>query len=978
MWSARAAAAARQISGSNLRARDDQPADVAFLAAGTPAARKAREVSQVGSVRQLESVMVESKKDEWRSAASYAGTGYTAHHTVRSEDVARELDVDPAKGLAACEAEERLARYGPNALQEERPKSVLEMLLGQFKDFLVLILIASTFIAALLGELLDAGVILAIVVLNAIMGLIQERRAEKALSALKKMAAPVATALRDGRAVRVPAASLVPGDVVILQTGDLVPADLRLVEAVNLQADEAALTGESVPVEKDANALLELKSPLGDRINMAYMGTVVTYGRGKGIVSATGMSTEIGRIAKLISTCEEEETPLQRKLGAFGKWLGLACLAICAVVFVLGLLRGEAPFEMFMTAVSLAVAAIPEGLPAIVTVVLALGVQKMIAKNAIIRRLPAVETLGCATFVCSDKTGTLTENKMLARKVVLASGEVFEVTGTGYEPRGEFRRISQEGEVTTVDAPLADERLRLLVSIGAGCNDASLEREQKTGAYGVVGDPTEGALVVLAEKAGLPVDNLRQSAPRVQEIPFDSRRKRMTTIHKLGGEYHAFVKGAPDILLALSSHYLDDGTTRPLGDAQRERFGAILEDMAAQGMRVLGMAYRVLEDVPHKPDPTEIENDLVFVGAVGMIDPIREDVKQAVRVCQDAGIRPVMVTGDYPLTARAVARELGMIGETGRVVSGAELEDMQDRELENIVMDVSVYARVSPEHKLRIVEALKRRGQVVAMTGDGVNDAPALRKADIGVAMGITGTDVAKGASDMVLTDDNFASIVAAIEQGRTIFENIRKFIIYLLSCNIGELLIFLIAILAGLPRPLVPVQILMINLVTDGLPALALGVDPAEPGIMKMPPRDPREGILTGPIIARLVMIGVLIAAATLIPFYIALKAGLPLLRARTIAFAVMGFAELWRALGSRSERRFVWNVSPVSNPQLVAAIAVSALLIVVSVTVGSVARIFEMSPLTGLEWEEILLASLLPLAGVELTKARLGRATR
>ncbi|HHY46721.1 MAG TPA: cation-translocating P-type ATPase [Firmicutes bacterium] len=909
---------------------------------------------------------------------AHARPGERVHHTVGFEHVARELGVDLARGLTPSEADERLARYGPNALQEERPKSVFEMLLEQFKDFLVLILIASTFIAALLGELLDAGVILAIVVLNAIMGLIQERRAERALSALKKMAAPVATVFREGKVMRVPAASLVPGDVVILQAGDLVPADLRLVEAVNLKIDEAALTGESVPVEKDANVVLDLKSPLGDRVNMAYMGTTVTYGRGKGIVSATGMSTEIGKIAKLISTYEEEETPLQRKLGAFGRWLGLACLAICAIVFILGLLRGEAPFEMFMTAVSLAVAAIPEGLPAIVTVVLALGVQKMIARNAIIRRLPAVETLGCATFVCSDKTGTLTENKMMAKKVMLASGEMFEVTGTGYEPVGEFRRISQNGEATGIDAPLANEHLKLLLSIGAGCNDASLEREEKTGSYGIVGDPTEGALVVLAEKAGLSLDELRQAAPRVQEIPFDSRRKRMTTIHKIGGKYHAFVKGAPDILLSLSSHYIDDGTIRPLGDAERSYFRAILEDMAAQGMRVLGMAYRVLGDIPREPDPAEIENDLVFVGAVGMMDPIRQDVKEAVRVCQDAGIRPVMVTGDYPLTARAVARELGMIEETGRVVSGPELEDMQDHELEDIVMDVSVYARVSPEHKLRIVEALKKRGQVVAMTGDGVNDAPALRKADIGVAMGITGTDVAKGASDMVLTDDNFASIIAAIEQGRTIFENIRKFIIYLLSCNIGELLIFLIAILAGLPRPLVPVQILMINLVTDGLPALALGVDPAEPGIMKMPPRDPREGILTGPIIARLVMIGVLIAIATLLPFYLALEAGLPLLRARTMAFATMGFAELWRAFGSRSERRFVWNISPLSNPQLVVAIGISALLILASITVGGIAEIFQMSPLTGVEWEEIFLISLLPLAGVELTKVPLRRATR
>ena len=928
-------------------------------------------------------------------------------HTMEFEEVARIMGVNLEHGLPSEEAAKRLARYGPNALQEEKPRSILEMLFEQFKDFLVLILIASTFIAALLGEILDAGVILVIVILNAIMGLVQERRAERALSALKKMAAPIATVIRDGKTLKVPAADLTPGDVVVLQAGDLIPADIRLFEAVNLKVDEAPLTGESVPVEKDARALLEPKSPLGDRINMAYMGTVVTYGRGSGIVTSIGMATEIGKIAKLISTYEQEETPLQRKLGAFGKWLGVACLAICALVFSLGLLRGEAPFEMFMTAVSLAVAAIPEGLPAIVTVVLALGVQKMIARNAIIRRLPAVETLGCATYICSDKTGTLTENKMMVVKAYLASGEVFDVTGKGYEPVGEFRLSRSSGGGADGGAvgesrlreasgnvandqpslsdgqgelagkrresvnPLEDEELKLLLTIGAACNDASIQKKAY-GTYDIVGDPTEGALVVLAEKGGISVDQLRKKAQRLQEIPFDSHRKRMTTIHNYSGTTYAFVKGAPDILLSLSTHYLTRTGIARLDDTKRQDFARNLEEMAASGLRTLGMAYRKLDKVPQELKPEEIEIDLVFVGAVGMMDPVRQDVAPAVRVCQQAGIRPVMITGDYPLTARAIAKELGMLGESGRVLSGPELEAISDDELDELVEQVRVYARVSPEHKLRIVESLKRRGQVVAMTGDGVNDAPALRKADIGVAMGITGTDVAKGASDMILTDDNFASIVAAVEQGRTIFENIRKFIIYLLSCNIGELLIFLIAILAGLPRPLVPVQILMINLVTDGLPALALGVEPAEPGIMNVPPRDPKEGILNGPVIARLVFIGALIAIATLTPLFFAERWGIPVERARTMAFATMGFAELWRALGSRSERRFVFTLSPLSNPQLVVAIGLSALLILMTITIGGLAELFEMSPLTGHEWEEIMLMSLIPLAGTELLKIR------
>ncbi|HHV63433.1 MAG TPA: cation-translocating P-type ATPase [Firmicutes bacterium] len=906
-------------------------------------------------------------------------------HAATISEVIDFYKTDPSRGLSGEVASARLAQFGPNEIREAGARSLLAMLLGQFKDFLVIILIVSAAISASLGETLDALVIIAIVILNAIIGLLQERRAERALSALKKMAAPAATVIRDGEPSRVAAASLVPGDIVLLQAGDSVPADIRLLEAVNMSVDESALTGESVPVEKDAGGIVDAGSSIGDRINMAYLGTTVTYGRGKGVVTATGMETEIGKIAGLIETAEDEQTPLQQKLGRFGRWLGWASLGICAIVFVLGLLRGEQPFEMFMTAVSLAVAAIPEGLPAIVTVVLAIGVQKMITKNAIIRRLPAVETLGSATFVCTDKTGTLTENKMTVKEIYLpggVGGVLVNVTGTGYQPAGEFlisgRRIDPSGM----------DDLRLLLMIGGVCNDASLMKDNGEGdgggcageCYKIAGDPTEGALVVLAAKAGMTRDKLDRIAPRVREIPFDSQRKRMTTINMVDGRYHVFSKGAPDVLLSLCDSYVAGNVVEPLTEAKRAEILGVVKKMAGSGLRVLGMAYRTLDKLqggklPEKLNPYSVERQLVFAGMVGMIDPVREEARDAVRKCKEAGIRPVMVTGDYALTAKVIGEDLGILRESNMILTGAELEKMSDDELREVVEDVSVYARVSPEHKLRIVEALKARGEVVAMTGDGVNDAPALHRADIGIAMGITGTDVAKGASDMVLTDDNFASIVAAIEQGRTIFENIRKFVIYLLSCNIGELLLFLIAIISGLPRPLTPVQILLVNLVTDGLPALALGMEPVEPGIMKVPPRNPREGILTLNIIGRIVLVGLFIAGAVLIPFGLALRRGIPVETARTIAFATLGFGELWRSLGARSERRFIWNIPLFSNPPLIIAIAVSGLLIILSITVPGLARLFRMATPTDHQWEVILGATLIPLAGAELLKALRGR---
>ena len=896
-------------------------------------------------------------------------------HRIGVDEALRILETDGKQGLSGAEATSRLERYGPNALEKEEEKTLLQMFADQFKDFLVLILVASTVIAAIMGEWVDASVIMAILILNAIMGVVQEGRAGKALAALRKMAVPVATVIRDRRVQKISSEELVPGDVVLLQAGDLVPADLRLIETVNTQIDESALTGESVPVEKDAQVVFNGEASLGDRVNSAYFGTVVTYGRGAGVVTSTGMATEIGKIAKMVSAQIEEDTPLQKKLAEFGKLLGFGALAICALVFVLGLIGGEPAFNMFMTAVSLAVAAIPEGLPAVVTIVLALGVQRMIACNAIVRRLPAVETLGCVTYICSDKTGTLTENKMTVKEVLLASGRLIQVTGTGYAPQGDF--IEDDESVN-------DPELLKLLDVAAGCNDASIIEEEGATAGGtttiwsVVGDPTEGALVTLAAKGNRDKATVESLFPRIGELPFDSERKRMTTLHRLNvdwgpwtrGDIAAFVKGAPDILLSLSSFYFDGNDICPLSDEKVESMLRLVDEMGRRGLRILGFASRRLDSLPSKLCSDDIENELVFVGLVGMIDPVRPEVVEAIKVSKKAGVTPVMVTGDYPRTARAIAEELGIFKEGARIVTGAELDKMDQAELEEIAKDIRVYARVSPEHKLRLVHALKKHDEIVAMLGDGVNDAPALGAADIGVAMGLSGTEVAKGASDMVLTDDNFASIVAAIEQGRIIFENIRKSIIYLLSCNIGELMIFLVAILAKLGNPLVPVQILMINLVTDGLPALALGMDPSEEGIMDVPPRDTKEGILSKPVAIRMLIIGISIVAATLWPYVTLLKSGASLEMARTSAFAVLGLSELLRALSSRSERQPIWHAKPRENPQLLAAVAVSSLLLIVSIEVPWLAQFFDTVSLGAAEWKMVITAGFIPLVTAEVLK--------
>jgi Ca2+-transporting ATPase len=886
------------------------------------------------------------------------------------EEVARRLGTDLQRGLSQEEAARRLEQLGPNELAEKPRPSMWALLLSQFNNFLIIILLVASVISILLGEFIDAGAIIAIVILNAVLGVIQESKAEEALAALKKMAAPEAHVIRDGHLISIPAREVVPGDLVVLETGNYVPADVRLVESANLRIEEASLTGESVPAKKDARAILPADAPLGDRQNMAFMGTLVTYGRGRGIVVATGMQTQIGRIAAMIQEVEEEATPLQQKLDQLGRWLGIAALVICGVIFLAGVLRGISVLEMFMTAVSLAIAAVPEGLPAVVTICLALGMQRMIQRHALIRRLPAVETLGSATVICSDKTGTLTQNEMTVVQV-WADNTLLNVTGEGYRPEGEFMDRSEV--VDPRGYPAVDLLLRGMLL----CNDARLEAVEASDNGGrpswrIAGDPTEGALVVLAAKAGYWKDEMERLQPRLAEIPFDSGRKRMTTIHpNERGGYIAFVKGAPDIVLQHATHIYVDGTVRELTDFDRERILEVNASLASNALRVLALAYRELDELPAEPTPELVEKDLVFVGLVGMIDPARAEVRDAIRVARQAGIRPVMITGDYPNTAVAIAKDLNLLRPQGKVLTGAELDRISDEELVRIVEDVDVFARVSPEHKMRIVEALRQRGHIVSMTGDGVNDAPALKRADIGVAMGITGTDVSKQTADMVLTDDNFASIVAAVEEGRIIYSNIRKFVFFLLSCNVGEILVIFLATIAGLPLPLTAIQLLMLNLLTDGAPALALGVERGDPDIMERPPRPVNEPVINKEMLIGIAVQAVAITAATLTAFLIGLRA-FPdnLAGAQTMAFATLSLSELFRAYTSRSERYSVFAIGVFSNKYMQYAFLASLAILLAIIYVPVLDPIFDTAFLGWEHWAEILPLVLIPSVAAEITK--------
>jgi Ca2+-transporting ATPase len=915
----------------------------------------------------------------------------TAWHSQIPEEAVDALQSNPEQGLDPAEAQRRFAEHGPNQLVEQPRPGFWQMLLDQFNNFVVIILIVAAVISFGIGiraygesgeftEFVEAGAIVAIVVLNAIIGVVQEGKAEEALAALKRMSAPEAHVVRGGHRTTLPARELVPGDIVLLEAGNHVPADLRLLDTANLKIEEASLTGESVPVEKRADQILAPTAPLGDRRNMAYMGTTVTYGRGRGVVIATGMQTEIGHIAEMIQSYEEEPTPLQVKLDQLGKWLGWAALAICGVVFVVGVLRGVAFIEMFLIAVSLAIAAVPEGLPAIVTINLALGMREMIQRHALIRRLPAVETLGSASAICSDKTGTLTQNEMMVTRLAF-DGTELHLSGEGYRPFGFFHH---DGHAVDIDRyPHAE----LLLLAGMLANDAQLEvsDDDEELSYRMVGDPTEGALIVAAAKAGFWREEQERWLPRVAEVPFDSARKRMTTVHRVSRDgaspqtveafpkdtaYVAFVKGAPDVILDLASHVLDGEQVHPLDDERRQGILQHNSWMASQALRVLGVAYRPLPSVPDEPSPDELERDLVFVGLAGMIDPARPEVTAAIEVARSAGIRTVMVTGDYPDTARAIAQEIALMRPSGELVTGTELEGISDTDLIDRIGSIDVFARVSPKHKVRIVEALKSRGQVVAMTGDGVNDAPALKRANIGVAMGITGTDVSKETADMVLTDDNYVSIVSAVEQGRIIYSNIRKFVYYLLSCNLAEIMtIFLASLLNWRPTPLTAIQLLWLNLLTDGAPALALGVEKGDPDIMDHPPRPTAEPIVNREMQVGMLVQTIFITATVLAAYRIGLAWGSGAL-AQSMAFVTLSVSELFRAYTSRSEHYALWRIGIFSNRYMQYAVGASLVLLALVIYVPFLQPIFNTVTLGLREWSVMLPLIFVPSVAAEITK--------
>ena len=854
-------------------------------------------------------------------------------HLLSVEDVLSGLAVDPASGLETLEASRRLDRFGPNELIERGLKSPWRILWEQLTDYMVLILIGAAVVSALVKDVLDGAIILAIVVLNAALGFVQEYRAEQAMAALKRMSSPVVRVRREGRIVEIDASDLVPGDIVLLEAGSAIPADMRVIEAANLRVQEASLTGESEPVDKSLAPLQSSDhTPLGDRFNMLYKGTAVTYGRGVGVVTATGMDTELGRIADLIQSVDDDQTPLQKRMAGLGRALAVAAAAIVGIVFGLGLLRGEDIREMFLTAVALAVAAVPEGLPAVVTISLALGAQRMLKRRALIRKLPAVETLGSVTVIASDKTGTLTQNHMTVRLIDVA-GETVDLVEVSREGRHLLAHIEERKPTRTAKI--------LTLAGGALCNDAALQaREQPTDLV-ALGDPTEGALLLAAARFGLDKAELDALLPRVEEVPFSSERKRMSTIHTLADEMPpaggalgrvvellhfngkrsvVFTKGAVDNLLDISSHIWVNDDIEPLTDAWRTRIQQANDHMAQDGLRVLGVSFRLISDIPNEGE--SLEDDLVFVGMVGMIDPPRPEVKDAVAKAKAAGIRPLMITGDHPLTAQAIAAELGINGN-GTVLTGHDLAGMEEADLGEAVKDVSVYARVSPEHKLRIVEALQNQGHIAAMTGDGVNDAPALRRSDIGVAMGITGTDVSKEASDMVLLDDNFATIVGAVEEGRTIYDNVRKFIKYILTSNTGEISVMLWTQLLGLPLPLSTLQILWMNLVTDGVPGLALGVEKSERNIMQRNPYDPNENMLGRGMARHILTVGLLLGLIALGVGLWGYYTGNP--HWRTMVFTTLTLSQLGHALAVRSERDSVFSIGLFSNRPLLIAIVVT-----------------------------------------------------
>ncbi len=868
-----------------------------------------------------------------------------------TESAVYEQLASSLEGLTNQEAAKRLEEIGPNEIQAAKRISAWEILLEQFKNILILILLGATAISLVLGHGVESIVITVIVLFAVLLGFIQEYRAERAIEALRKMAAPTATVLRDGNEIKIPARELVPGDVIIVHTGDRIPADSRLLEAINLQVEEAALTGESVPVEKLVVPLFGNDLPVGDRKNMIYAGTAATYGRGKALVVATGMQTEFGKIAQLLQTVESGKTPLQHNLDKVGTALARAAFVVVAIIVALGLLRGQPFIEMLIFGIALAVAVVPEALPAVVTISLAIGVQKMVKRNALIRRLPAVETLGSTSVICSDKTGTLTKDEMTVRRIY-TGGEMFTVSGAGYEPSGAFSHNGGSEQPTA--------ELNALLTAAVLASDVKLVQEGDT--WNIKGDPTEGALVVAAAKAGLQKLDLDAKFPRLHEIPFTSETKRMTTLHKMNGKVKAFAKGAPEVVLKDCSWLMTANGSVLLNGAMKEDLLEVAGEMASEALRVLAIA--------SKPNTTleEAQTGMTFLGLAGMIDPPRSEVKSAIALCEQAGIRPVMITGDHPVTAQAVARELGLL-KTGRVVTGAELEEISDEQFEREVETIDVYARVSPAHKLRVVTALQANGHIVAMTGDGVNDAPALKKADIGVAMGITGTDVTKEAADMTLTDDNFASIVAAVEEGRGVFGNIKKYLMYLLSSNIGEIGLMAGSALLGLPLPLTAVQILYVNLATDGLPALALAVDPAEKDLMKRKPRNPRSGIFTRPVISLMLAGGIWSTLINLGLFIWARNSGRSQAEAMTMTFVSLVLIQFFKAYNFRSDRNSVFH-KPFANKWLNTAILWEVALLVVIIYVPFLHDAFGTYYLPLMDWLIILGLAITIMPVLELVK--------
>lgn len=877
-------------------------------------------------------------------------------------EVIKKHNSDPNRGLTSDEASKRLDKYGKNIIESSNNKSLAKKIIEQLADPMVILLVIAAIVSAFTGDAVECAIIIAIVVINAIMSIIQEGRAEDSVAALQKMSSPEATIIRDGSRKKLKAEELVPGDVVIIETGDIIPADMRLLESSNLQIDESSLTGESVAVEKDFSKEFNEDVGIGDRDNYAFSSSIVTYGHGKGLVTATGHETEIGKIATSLENVEAKDTPLQKQLKKLSKLLAVLVVIVCILVFVVGYFRSEMDLlDNFMVAVSLAVAAIPEGLTAVVTIVLSIGMNRMAERKAIVKNLLSVETLGSTTVICSDKTGTLTQNEMTITKIY-ADGKEFEVEGSGYEPKGDIR--DEKGEIVE-----NHDQIKLLMTIASLCNDANLIREDDI--YKITGDPTEGAMLTLSEKWNINQENLNENHPRLEEIPFDSTRKMMTTFHEKEGDYYSFTKGAPDVVIDKCTKTLVDGQIVDFTEDLKKK---VLEEntkLASSALRVMAYAFRSLDSLDQDLTTENIERDMVFVGLTGMIDPPRPEAKAAVKECHASGIDVIMITGDYFETALAIAKDLGIATSRDQAMQGSELNNKTEAEIREIVKTKKIFARVSPENKVQLVKALGQNGEIVAMTGDGVNDAPAIKNADIGISMGITGTDVAKDTADMILVDDNFATIVNAVEEGRVIFANIKKFVSFLLSCNIAEVLIVFLSILFGLPSPLTPIQLLWLNLVTDAFPALALGVEPAEPGIMKEDPRDPRESIISGKTKTNLISQSIFITIAVLLAYVVGLKWIFPnsIEGAHTMVFATLITSELLRAFSVRSEKFTLKELGFASNPQLIKATILSFALLLVVMYVPVLKDLFEVVAFTW-EWIPVLILSLIPLILGEISK--------